>query len=124
MELLVRREDVIADSKDNDDRTPLFWAAVNGHLAVVNLLVGRSDVKANSKTDFGVTPLCAAVELGRLEVVRLLLEQADVNLDLKGQIDHLLFLAEIHEEVNAPLQNLIEHLETEDLKIEDWKRGN
>jgi len=38
-----------ADSKDEDGRTPLSWAAEEGHEAVVLLLVEREDVKADSK---------------------------------------------------------------------------
>jgi ankyrin repeat protein len=38
VELLVERDDVEADSKDEYGRTPLSWAAVGGHEAVVKLL--------------------------------------------------------------------------------------
>jgi ankyrin repeat protein len=36
-----RNIDVAADSKDEDGRTPLSWAARGGHEAVVKLLVER-----------------------------------------------------------------------------------
>jgi ankyrin repeat protein len=36
--LLVARDDVEADSKDRDGRTPLSYAAASGHEAVVRLL--------------------------------------------------------------------------------------
>jgi ankyrin repeat protein len=38
VKLLVERDDVEADSKDNDGRTPLSWAVAGGHEAVVQLL--------------------------------------------------------------------------------------
>jgi ankyrin repeat protein len=38
VKLLVERDDVAADSKDNDGQTPLSRAAWGGHEAVVKLL--------------------------------------------------------------------------------------
>ena len=38
VKLLVERDDVAANSKDKDGRTPLWWAAAGGHEAVVKLL--------------------------------------------------------------------------------------
>lgn len=38
VKLLVARDDVKADSKDNDGQTPLSWAVQRGHEAVVKLL--------------------------------------------------------------------------------------
>ena len=60
MKLLVKRDDIEADSKNMDGRTPLSWAAQNRHEAVVKLLVERDDVEANSKDKYGQTPLSRA----------------------------------------------------------------
>ena len=46
-----------ADSKNNNGRTPLSWAAENGYEAVVKLLVEREDVDADSKDRDGRTSL-------------------------------------------------------------------
>ncbi|EON63614.1 hypothetical protein W97_02842 [Coniosporium apollinis CBS 100218] len=46
-----------ADSKNEYGRTPLSWAAEQGHEAVVKLLVERDDVKANLEDKTGFTPL-------------------------------------------------------------------
>ena len=42
--LLVERNDVEAESKDEDGRTSLFWAAKKGHHAIVMLLETKLDI--------------------------------------------------------------------------------
>jgi len=70
---------VEADSKDDNGRTPLSWAAGEGHEAVVKLLVERDDVEADSKDDFGETPLWWAAANGHEAVVKPLVEWDDVE---------------------------------------------
>jgi ankyrin repeat protein len=55
--LLVKRNDVNADSKDGDGRKPLWYATRNGHKTVVRVLVERDEVKTESKDKHGRTPL-------------------------------------------------------------------
>jgi ankyrin repeat protein len=57
IKLLVKRDDVVVDLKDNDGRTPLSWAAERGHKAVIKLLVERDDVVVDLKDNDGRTPL-------------------------------------------------------------------
>jgi hypothetical protein len=81
--LLLLENGYNADSRDNYGQTPLSWAAVNGHEAVVRLLLDRADVDADSKDDYGQTPLSGAAQCGKEAVVRLLLYRADVDADSK-----------------------------------------
>lgn len=57
-----KRDKAEADVRDENDWTPLSWAAYRGHGAVVELLVERDDVEADSKDENGLTPLSQAVE--------------------------------------------------------------
>jgi hypothetical protein len=80
-----RNIDVAADSKDEDGRTPLSWAAERGHEAVVKLLVERDDVAADSKDYYGRTPLSWAAGGGYEVVVKLLVKREDVAVNLKDR---------------------------------------
>jgi ankyrin repeat protein len=72
VKLLVEREEVEADSKDEDGRAPLSYTAVRGHEAVVKLLVERDEVEADSKDEDDWTPLSYAAASGYEPVVKLL----------------------------------------------------
>ena len=70
------------NSTCNYGRTPLSWAASNGHEGIVKLLLGREDVSTDtSDTTYGQTPVSWAAENGHEGVVKLLLELKDVNPD-------------------------------------------
>lgn len=63
----------IPDEKDEDDRTPLSWAAENGHEAVVKLLLVNNAEVNLKDTLYGKTTLSWAAYGGYDAVVKLLL---------------------------------------------------
>jgi Ankyrin repeats (3 copies) len=73
------------DPKDQNNQTPLSYAAWWGHETVVRLLAELDDVEADSKDELGGTPLSYAAERGHEAVVRLLAERDDVEADSKDE---------------------------------------
>jgi ankyrin repeat protein len=80
VKVLLARDDVDPESKDNYGRTPLSWAAGNGHEAVVKLLLDQG-IEINADGGKGAfDPLQAAAYGGHEAVVQLLLDKdADIR---------------------------------------------
>jgi Ankyrin repeats (3 copies) len=74
------------DPKDSHGRTPLSWAAKDGHEAVVRLLLAKDGVDPDSKDGDGQTTLSWAAANGHEAVVRLLLAKDGVDLDSKDYV--------------------------------------
>ena len=65
------------NAKDEHNRTPLDWAAVNGRKEIVELLIRKG---AEVNKNFGMTPLHLAAAWSHKEVIELLIDgDADVN---------------------------------------------
>ena len=80
--LLFGKKYVNPDSSSKSGRTPLSWAAGNGHEGIVKRLLRRKDVNPNSSNGAGRTPLLLAAWNGHEEIVKLLLEREDLNPDI------------------------------------------
>ena len=68
-------------------RTPLSWAAENGHEGIVRLLLGQKRVNPGTPdTKHGRTPLSWAAGNGHEGIVKLLLGRQDVNADTSDPV--------------------------------------
>jgi hypothetical protein len=72
---LLRENKADVDAKDGWGRTPLSWAAENGHEAAVKLLLDKGAELETKDTKYGQTPLSWAAENGHEAVVKLLLDK-------------------------------------------------
>lgn len=77
VKLLLAKDGINPDSKDNFDRTPLFLAAANGYKAVVELLLTRSIIDPSSKDMFGLTLLSLTEKEGMQDTLKLLRERCE-----------------------------------------------
>ena len=85
IKLLVDTGKVDADSRDEGDWTPLFFASQNGHEPVVKLLLNTGKVDADLRDEDGQTPLLRAAENGHKAVVKLLLKKgSEVGIKIRG----------------------------------------
>ena len=69
--------------KDTYNRTPLWYAAYNGHENVIKVLLGENGVDPDCKDNYGRTPLSWAAEKGHEVVVKQLLANDRVNPNFK-----------------------------------------
>jgi ankyrin repeat protein len=72
--LLLGTGQVNTETMSSNGRTPLFWAAVNGHLEVVGLLLMYA-AEFEVEDLHGRTPLCMAAENGHERIVKLFIEE-------------------------------------------------
>ena len=69
----------MVNCKDKDDRTPLSWAAQNGHGTVVKLLLVKDGVDLNCEDKDGLTPLAHALHKGYHTLAELLVAKDGVD---------------------------------------------
>jgi ankyrin repeat protein len=74
--------------RDAESRSSLFWAATNGHEAVVEFLLNWGCQSLNVNDVYGQTPLLGATRNGHVGVTNLLLGQKDIKINVKDYEDH------------------------------------
>ncbi|KAG8231416.1 hypothetical protein J437_LFUL012426 [Ladona fulva] len=73
-----------ATKLDINERMPIHWAALGGHLEIVEYLVGLNS-PVDPRDDSGATPLLLASSAGKVPVVKYLLSRgADSNISNSG----------------------------------------
>ena len=83
---LFKGKAVDTNAIDEDGRTPLSYAAANGHEAVVQLLLDSDNVDADAKDiRYGRTPLLWAATDGHEAVIKLLLDSDKVDAGAKDK---------------------------------------
>jgi ankyrin repeat protein len=83
VKLLLAREDVEVNAKDNGGNTALMWACQYGQEGVVKLLLGREEVEVNAKDGGGRTALIWACQHSLEGPVKLLLAREEVEVNAK-----------------------------------------
>ena len=94
------------NSKDFVHRTPLWYAAHQGHEAVVELLLSQSHIEVNSKDDSDDTALHVAAALGHEATVKLLISHTDLDVNLGDIFDR----TALHEAIRYGHASIVELL--------------
>ncbi|KAH8698697.1 ankyrin repeat-containing domain protein [Talaromyces proteolyticus] len=86
--MLLERDNIILNHKDNNGETPLV-AASGGHPDIVKLLLSckrhRHQIDINSSNRVGFTSLACAAERGQPEVMSMLLAEEGIDLNVQDQ---------------------------------------
>lgn len=65
--------------RDNENKTPLHWAAYDGNTEIASLLI-QHGADVDAADEYGITPLMSACDGNYVETARLLIEHgANVN---------------------------------------------
>lgn len=76
---------LIAQEDQYNGRTPLSWAAEQGHQGIAQLLVEASKADAHAKDKYDRTPLFWAAKNGHKGILKLLVETGKVNSGAKDK---------------------------------------
>ncbi|KAK2038173.1 ankyrin [Colletotrichum somersetense] len=84
---------VDVDSRDRNNRSPLSWAAENGHKSVVKMLLDTGKVEVESRDTRGRTALFWAARKGRENTVSLLVNDSHININSRDNIGYTPFMS-------------------------------
>jgi len=79
LKLLLEWDKVNPESRDNNNRTPLYWAVWSGERGIVNLLLELDGVNPEWRAVDGETPLSLATRQGKVEIENLLRKRQEVD---------------------------------------------
>jgi len=82
VKLLLGCGDVEPNAEDINGRTPLSYAAENGHEEVVELLLEHGNIMVNTKDIFGTATLSYAARKGHKRIVKLLLQHKNIDVNI------------------------------------------
>lgn len=101
----------MVNSKDENDHTPLWYAAANGHENVVKMLL-RKGAKVSAEDKWGQTPLSWAAHNGHEAIVGMLLEKgakdSATDLNIRGNDGLTVLSRAVSDQNEAVVELLIE----------------
>jgi ankyrin repeat protein len=110
--------------RNTHDRTPLAWAAEQGHEPIVKLLLSMDGVEVNAGERNGWTPLFLAAMRRHKSVVTLLLAADSIDQGFENEFGlTLLRLAAAHGDILAPTMSVVVHSMEKDLVTTEGQMG-
>jgi ankyrin repeat protein len=86
--LLVSREELLINERDQVGETPLHLAVMGNNVEAIKLLLASEFIEVNKENNFGHTPLNLALQRKNSEVAKLLLGHKAIDVNKKGSDDY------------------------------------
>lgn len=89
-------EGINSNTKNNDGQTPLHFAALHGHLSVVQLLLTRSDIVVNCLDLYEYARIYIAALYGHWVIVQTLLSHDGIDVNVEDKWGRTPLWAAVH----------------------------